>query len=37
MSAGFVLYGILGFIAFGLLIFLLTPAGRRWVEWLGDK
>ncbi len=29
-----VLYGMLGVIAFGLLIFLLTPAGKRWVKSL---
>ena len=34
MEAAYVLYGMLGIIAFGLLIFLLTPAGKRWVKSL---
>lgn len=36
MDAAYVLYGMLGVVAFGLLIFLLTPVGKRWVKSL-DK
>lgn len=36
MEAAWVFYGMWGIIAFGLLIFLLTPAGKRWVKWLDE-
>lgn len=32
MSAGIMLYSILGGIGLILLIFILTPAGRRWLD-----
>lgn len=36
MEAWHVLYGMLGIIGLAILIFLLTPAGKRWVKSL-DK
>lgn len=32
MSSAMVLYGMLGIIGFGILIFLLSPAGKRWLD-----
>lgn len=32
MDAAYVFYGMMGVIAFGLLIFLLSPAGKRWLD-----
>lgn len=32
MEAAYVFYGMLGVIGLAILIFLLTPAGKRWVK-----
>ena len=37
MSAGIFLYSLLGGLGLIFLIFLLTPAGKRWVKWLDSK
>ncbi len=32
MSAGIYLYSMLGIIGLAILIFILTPAGKRWLD-----